>query len=178
MNKRRRIEQIIAILVIIILIVGIYIIKNGGIGDLQGSVDQSFSSSREGIIPLEMTSFDPEMISSSEKPMLLVLGESWCQPCLRMMDDLKELHRTVDDVEIRYIDLEENEKAIGYFPVRVTPTIVLFMAEGVPFQPPEDFPIPMLLYSSRDTGEHVFTVHEGYLGRADLDTLVEALRDD
>ena len=112
MNKRRRIEQIIAILVIIILIVGIYIIKNGGIGDLQGSVDQSFSSSREGIIPLEMTSFDPEMISSSEKPMLLVLGESWCQPCLRMMDDLKELHRTVDDVEIRYIDLEEN---YGFF---------------------------------------------------------------
>ena len=96
---------------------------------------------------------------------------------LRMMDDLKALHRGQDEVEVRYIDLGENPAALEHFPVRVTPTILFFLPEGKPFMPPEDFPISMILYSSRDTGEHVFTVHEGYLPRTDLDKLVETLRD-
>ncbi len=175
--NNRRLVQIIAFILVILLILGIYVLKNGGIGGYQESIDASFSSSRENIVPLEISGFTPAMITASEKPMILVLGESWCQPCLRMMDDLRELHRTVEDVEVRYIDLEKNPEAMSYFPVRVTPTIVLYLDEGVPYTPPEGFSISMLLYSSRDTGEHLFTVHEGYLSRGELDALIEALRD-
>ena len=173
----RRLTQIIAILIIAVIVIGIYAIKNGGKEELQGAIDTSRGIAQEGIVPLEISSFTPEMITGSDKPMLIVLGESWCQPCLRMMDDLRALHRGQDDVEVRYIDLGETPAALEYFPVRVTPTILFFLPEGRPFMPPEDFPISMILYSSRDTGEHVFTVHEGYLPRTDLDTLVEALRD-
>ena len=67
--------------------------------------------------------------------------------------------------------------ATGFFPVRVTPTIALYLPHGKPFTPPEGFGISMLMYSSRDTGEHLFTVHEGYLSRSELDTLIKALRD-
>ena len=176
-NRKRTAIQIAAILAIIVIVAAVYIIKNGGTEGLQDSIDQNFSTAREGVIPLEVSGFTPDMIASSDKPMLLVLGEPWCQPCLRMMDDLRDLHKTIDDVEVRYIDLEGNPDAIKYFPVRVTPTIALFEAGGKPFSPPEDLAISMLLYSSRDTGEHVFTVHEGYLDRQDLDTLIEVLRD-
>ena len=96
---------------------------------------------------------------------------------MRMMDDLRELHKSVEDVEVRYIDLESNPEATGFFPVRVTPTIALYLPHGKPFTPPEGFGISMLMYSSRDTGEHLFTVHEGYLPRSELDTLIKALRD-
>ena len=177
MNKDRRFQQIAAILVIVIIAAAVYIFKNGGVGTFQDSIDQSFDTSREGIIPLEISGFTPAMVTESEKPMLLVLGESWCQPCMRMMDDLRELHKSVEDVEVRYIDLESNPEATGFFPVRVTPTIALYLPHGKPFAPPEGFSISMLMYSSRDTGEHLFTVHEGYLSRSELDTLVEALRD-
>lgn len=175
MNNTRRLLQIASILGVILIAVAIYIAKNGGADGLQDLIDQSFDSARVGVVPLEISDFTPSMITNSEKPMLLVLGESWCQPCLRMMDDLRELHRNVADVEVRYIDLERNREAMDYFPVRVTPTIVLYEADGKPFSPPEDFGISMLMYSSRDTGEHVFTVHEGYLTREELDTLIEAL---
>ena len=177
MDKNGRLTQIIAILVIVVIIIGIYVVKNGGNEELQGAIVTSRGSAQEGIVPLEISSFTPEMITESDKPMIIVLGESWCQPCLRMMDDLKALHRGQDEVEVRYIDLGENPAALEYFPVRVTPTILFFLPEGKPFMPPEDFPISMILYSSRDTGEHVFTVHEGYLPRTDLDKLVETLRD-
>ena len=117
MNKDRRFQQIAAILVIVMIAAAVYIFKNGGVGTFQDSIDQSFDTSREGIIPLEISGFTPAMVTESEKPMLLVLGESWCQPCMRMMDDLRELHKSVEDVEVRYIDLESNPEATGFFPV-------------------------------------------------------------
>ena len=168
-------QQIAAALVILVIIIAVYIAKNGSAGGLQDSIDQNFDTSREGVVPLEISGFTPSMVEEAEKPMILVLGESWCQPCLRMMDDLRDLHKSEENVEVRYIDLERNPEAMSYFPVRVTPTIVLYQAEGEPFSPPEDFPVSMLMYSSRNTGEHLFTVHEGYLSRTELDTLVEAL---
>ena len=178
MNKKARAVQILAVIVIIAIVAGVYTLKNGGRDELQEAIDTSREGAQAGIIPLEISSFTPEMITENGKPMIIVLGESWCQPCMRMMDDLKDLHRNQDDVDVRYIDLEENPAALEYFPVRVTPTILLFLAEGRPFEADEDFPLPLLLYSSRDTGEHVFTVHEGYLDRTSLDLLIEALRND
>ena len=88
MDKNGRLTQIIAILVIVVIIIGIYVVKNGGNEELQGAIDTSRGIAQEGIVPLEISSFTPEMITESDKPMIIVLGESWCQPCLRMMDDL------------------------------------------------------------------------------------------
>ena len=47
---------------------------------------------------------------------------------------------------------------------------------GVPYDPPEDLGINFMMYTYRESGEHAFTIHEGYLYREQLDALIEALR--
>lgn len=176
---KKRIIQASVILIVIILVAAVFIIKRapgGGIDSMQSAIDSNASSLQSDRTALEISGFTPDMIQTNEKPMIIVMGESWCQPCLRMMDDLSELNRTIDDVEVRYMDLEENETAFQYFPIRVTPTIAVFMPEGEPFTPPEDSSIDYILYTYRDTGEHALTIHEGYLSRTQLDQMIEDLR--
>ncbi len=176
--KRKAIQGVV-ILLVIVLVAAVFIAKrtgSGDIGSMQSIIDENATSLQSNRSELEITDFTADMIKENEKPLIIVMGESWCQPCLRMMPDLTELNRTVEDIEIRYMDLEKNEAAFQYFPIRVTPTIAVFEPEGKPFTPPEDSLIDYILYSYKDTGEHALTIHEGYLTRTQLETLIEDLR--
>ena len=177
--KSKKIIQGAVIVVILMLVIAVYIIKNSGFSDMSGmqeTIDGAAASLQSGRTPLEIENFTPDMLTESEKPMIIVMGEEWCQPCLRMLPDLTELQRTVDDIEIRYLDLEANQAAFDYFPIRVTPTIAVFEPAGEPFTPPEDSEIDYILYTYRDTGEHALTIHEGMLTREQLETMIEDLR--
>ena len=57
----------------------------------------------------------------------------------------------------------------------VTPTIAVFMPDGKPFVPAEGNKIPFILYSDRNTGEHMVTVAEGALPLDMLRALAEEL---
>lgn len=175
----KRSTKIVIVAIVAILVIAVFAAKRTGSGDLgtlQGSIDAAAHSLQDGRKPLEIEHFDPSMMRENEKPLIIVMGESWCQPCLRMMPDLTELHRSTDDVEVRYLDLGENEEAFQHFPIRVTPTIAVFEAEGKPFTPPADSSIDYIIYTYRDTGEHALTIHEGYLDRSQLDAMIEDLR--
>lgn len=177
---KKKIVNSIVILIVIALVGAVFLIKQSGSGNMasmQASIDDNASREQSSRTPLEIASFSPEMIKTNEKPLIIVMGESWCQPCLRMMPDLTELSRTVDDVDIRYLDLGKNEAAFQYFPIRVTPTIAVFMPDGVPFTPPEDSEIEYILYTYKDSGEHALTIHEGYLTKSQLETIIEDLKD-
>lgn len=50
--------------------------------------------------------------------------------------------------------------ADGY-PISVIPTQVFFDKDGKPFTPSDSEGMRMLMYTARDTNEHVFTTHEG-----------------
>ncbi len=176
----RKIVNGIVILIVIILVGAVFIAKQAGTGNvssMQSSIDNNATREQSDRTPLEIAEFSPDLIQKNEKPLIIVMGESWCQPCLRMMPDLTELNRTVEDIEIRYMDLGENEAAFQYFPIRVTPTIAVFMPEGKPFTPPEDSAIDYILYTYKDSGEHALTIHEGYLTREQLESMIEDLRD-
>ena len=175
----RRFIKAAAIIIVILLIAAVYVIKNSGsIAPMQSSIDENAGVLQSGRENLKIQDFDPSMVTESEIPMIIVIGEDYCQPCLRMMPDLEELHRLHDDISIRYIDLGENESAAAYFPIRVTPTIAVFEKNGAPFTPGEDSPLSYILYSDRNTGEHVMTVHEGYLTRFELEGLIEEVLGD
>ena len=68
-------------------------------------------------------------------------------------------------VVIQYTDVWANPEAAQNYPVQVIPTQIFFDKEGKPFVPSDKLKksIGFTLYSSRDTGEHVFTVHQGGL---------------
>ena len=173
----RRLIKAAAIIIVILLIAAVYVIKNSGsIAPMQSSIDENAGVLQSGRENLKIQDFNPSMVTESEIPMIIVIGEDYCQPCLRMIPDLTDLHRNIDDVTIRYIDLEENPAAKEYFPIRVTPTIAVYGPGGEPYDPPEDLGINFMMYTYRDSGEHAFTIHEGYLYREQLDALIEALR--
>jgi len=57
----------------------------------------------------------------------------------------------------------KNTTAANNFPVSVIPTQVFFNADGTPFVPSDELAqeIEFTLYSSKDTNEHIYTVHQG-----------------
>ena len=179
LSMDRRLIKAAAVIIIVLLIAAVYFIKNSdSIMPMQSAIDENAGVLQSGRESLKIQNFEPSMITESEVPMIIVIGEDYCQPCLRMMPDLEELHRSHDDISIRYIDLGENENAAAYFPIRVTPTIVVFEKNGEPFTPGGDSPLSYILYSDKNTGEHVMTVHEGYLTRSELEGLIEEVLGD
>jgi thioredoxin 1 len=64
---------------------------------------------------------------------------------------------------VQFIDVWKYSDGVEDFPIQVIPTQVFFNADGTPFVPSESLQkqIAFTLYSSKDTGEHVFTVHQG-----------------
>ena len=66
---------------------------------------------------------------------------------------------------IKFVDVWEYAEAASNVPVQVIPTQVMVNADGTPFVPSDELAqkIEFILYSSRETGEHVFTVHQGGL---------------
>ena len=66
---------------------------------------------------------------------------------------------------VKFINVWDYPDAANNVPVQVIPTQVLFNADGTPFVPSEELAkkIQFDMYSHRDTGEHIFTVHQGGL---------------
>lgn len=62
-------------------------------------------------------------------------------------------------------------------PIQVIPTQVLINADGTPFVPSDELAkkIPFDMYSSRDTGEHVFTVHQGGLTEEEMRLILDEM---
>ena len=175
-----RFIKAVVILIVLLLIAGVFVMKKTSaisISEMQSTVDAAAAHKQSNRKELEITGFSPEDIKTNEKPLVIVMGESWCQPCLKMIPDLRELSATIDDIDIRYMDLEKNEEAFTVFPIRVTPTIAVFLENGKPFTPPEDSAIDYILYSYKDTGEHAMTIHEGMLTREQLDSMIEDIRE-
>ena len=175
----RRLIKAAAIIIVILLIAAVYVIKNSGsIAPMQSSIDEKAGVLQSGRENLKIQDFDPSMVTESEIPMIIVIGEDYCQPCLRMKPDLEKLHKEHEDVSVRYLDLGENRDAAAYFPLRVTPTIAIYEAGGEPFSPGDDSELSYILYSDKNTGEHVMTIHEGYLSLSELEALIGELTGD
>ena len=68
-------------------------------------------------------------------------------------------------VVIQYADVWENPEAAQEYPVQVIPTQAFYDKEGKPFVPSDSLSqqIGFTMYSHRETGEHLFTIHQGAL---------------
>ena len=168
--------RLIAIAVIIVLVACVYIAKNGSeLGIFQDTVSENAGNLQEKKEPLEV-SFDAKMIQENELPLILVLGSDTCGPCMRMLPDLEMLKDLYDGrANVAYIDIRKNPEVMQYIPVRVTPTIAVYEKDGKPFEPGDEPSFRFILYSDRNTGEHMVTVTEGALPLESLRTLAEEL---
>lgn len=148
--------KIIIPALILAVVVGIWVFKNyrtQDASDYANNPDFALHATKD---------FDLEQLKSYGIPIMLDFGADYCDPCKKMAPTLKELNRKLQGKAIiKYIDIMEYQKLAQDYPVMVIPTQVFFDSDGNPFEPSDPEGMRMNIYSIRETGEHVFTTHEG-----------------
>ena len=107
---------------------------------------------------------DYEALAAYGLPIIVDYGSDSCIPCKQMAPVLEKMNEEMQGKAfIKFVDVWKYPDAAGNVPVQVIPTQILVNADGPPFVPGEELAaqIEFIMYSSKDTGEHVFTVHQG-----------------
>ncbi len=153
----------IAIPVLIAVVIGVmWFIKNGS---SPSSVLETTDSEAE--FSLNATEeVDFEALAEHGLPVIIDYGADSCIPCKQMAPILKTLNEEMQGKAfIKFVDVWQYPDAAGNVPVQVIPTQILVNADGTPFVPSEELAsqIDFIMYSHRDTNEHIFTAHQGGL---------------
>jgi thioredoxin 1 len=78
---------------------------------------------------------------------------------------------------VKFADVWKNNKVSAGLPLEVIPTQFFFNADGSPYKPADEAAAAQngfIMYELRDSGEHVYTVHQGFL---DKETLLKVLKE-
>lgn len=173
---KKNLMRVVAVTLIVAAVLGIFLFKNAGdqvpvattSAGTSGGAPAPAATEEEGGLPLVITAVDLDSILAHGLPVMLDFGGEDCPPCQAMAPDLKQMHGEAQGAAvIHYTDVWENTEAAQGFPIRVVPTQVFILADGTPYQPSESFEeeigAAFTSYTHKDTGELMFTVHEGAL---------------
>lgn len=174
-SKKKLIQTILIIAVILIAIAVMWYVKNGETakdatepnaestqtvenGEAATTEDQSAD------FALEAESIDLAALFAYKLPIIIDFGSDSCIPCQEMAPVLKSANADYQGKAIiKFVDVWKYTDAANNFPVQVIPTQILFNADGTPYVPSEDLGIEFIFYSAKDTQEHLFTAHQGGL---------------
>lgn len=126
----------------------------------------------------ETEMIDYEALSEHGLPIIVDYGSDSCAPCKAMLPALETLNEEMSGKAfIKFVDVWKYTDAAGNVPVQVIPTQVIFNADGTPFVPSDELAaqIPFDMYSHKETGEHVFTVHQGGLTEEQLRAILKEM---
>lgn len=155
MDKKKLVKIIVPVCIVLI-IAGIWIFKNANSDAPPITDNKDFT--------LEATNIDLEVLTSYELPIIIDFGADSCIPCKEMAPVLKTLNVEMQGAAIiKFVDVWKNEDVANDFPIQVIPTQIFINADGTPYVPSDDIKIEFTMYSTKDTNEHVFTVHQGGL---------------
>ena len=155
MDKKKLVKIIVPVCIVLI-IAGIWIFKNANSDAPPITDNKDFT--------LEATNIDLEVLTSYELPIIIDFGADSCIPCKEMAPVLKTLNVEMQGAAIiKFVDVWKNENAANNFPIQVIPTQIFINADGTPYVPSDDIKIEFTMYSTKDTNEHVFTIHQGGL---------------
>ena len=114
----------------------------------------------------ETEAVDFEALSAYGLPIIVDYGADTCIPCKEMAPVLEKANKEFQGKAfIKFVNVWDYQDAASNVPVQVIPTQVLFNADGTPFVPSDELAkeIQFDMYSHKNTGEHIFTVHQGGL---------------
>lgn len=154
--EKKRLAQIVVPALVLIIIALLWWMKNS---QRRPVADDYWSS-------LEITTVDLEEIKSKGLPVMINFTSDSCIYCREMAPALAEIYGKMrGKAVIHSVNVWKYPGAIRDMPVQAVPTQIFFAANGEPYQPSAQLAeeIPFLFYKKKDTGEHVFTVHEGGL---------------
>lgn len=151
-KDQKQAARIIVPILIVIVVAAIYLIKNPPI------------KAEETKSPLLISEIDMDKMTEVGLPIMIDFGADYCAPCKQMEPILESVsEQMLGKASIHYLDVEKYPETAMQYPIQVIPTQIFFLPDGSPYLPDEELGIPFTLYSSKETGEHVLTVHEGLL---------------
>lgn len=151
--------KIIVPFCILLVIAGIWVFKNMTGKQKNRDLPQSVKS-----FDLHADSIDLEELTSYGLPIIIDFGADSCEPCKEMAPILDKLNQELrGKAIIKFVDVWKNGEAARGFPIQLIPTQVFLNADGSPYVPNDNIEIAFTLYETRDSGEHVYTVHQGKL---------------
>jgi thioredoxin 1 len=166
--KKKTMVQIAVVLIIVLLIAGVWVLKNNE----NAAANQAASTETSAALPaeanpdfaLEAEAIDLEQLLTYQLPIIIDFGADSCVPCKEMAPVLKTMNaEMLGRAIIKFVDVWKYASAAESFPIQVIPTQVFINADGTPYTPGEDVDVEFTLYNYKDTGEHAFTVHQGGL---------------
>ena len=154
-NKRRNLAlKIIIPIVVVAVIAGIWFFKTNEKPQETANADFSLTASE----------IDLEKLKSYGLPIIIDFGADSCIPCKEMAPVLKKLNKEWQGkVIVTFVDVWKYPNAAADFPLQVIPTQFFFNAKGNPYVPSDPEGMQMIMYSLKDTQEHVYTAHQGGL---------------
>ena len=161
--KNKRLLRIIVPIIIVIIAAGIWTVKN--------TRDKDEALENDGSdFALHVTSnLDLEKLKSYGLPIIIDFGADSCIPCKEMAPVLIELNAQLrGKAIIKFVDVWKYPGLAEGYPLTVIPTQVFIAADGKPYTPEDPQTAQMKLYAMKDSGEHVFTTHEGGLTKEAL----------
>ena len=166
-KKPKSVLKIIAPILIIVVIVGIFILKSN---------PEKPMAANTGDFALEATAIDLQQLKSFGLPIVIDFGADSCIPCKEMAPVLKELNQEMQGkVIVKFVDVWKNQNAAADFPVQVIPTQFFFDKEGNPFVPRDAEAMQMMLYSTKDIKKHVYTAHQGGMTEEQLKAVLKEM---
>lgn len=179
--KNKKIITVLLLVIIGVVIAGIYFIKNPVSQEKnqpevqlqqtmpdesqQADTEKADNEETAADFSLDVSEMiDYEALAAYGLPIIVDYGSDSCIPCKQMAPVLEKMNEEMQGKAfIKFVDVWKYPDAAGNVPVQVIPTQILVNADGSPFVPSEELAaqIEFIMYSSKDTGEHVFTVHQG-----------------
>lgn len=156
-NKQKKLIKIILPIIILAMVAGIWLVKNN-----PKQVTEMPADTDNADFLLAATELDLEQLGSHGIPIMIDFGADSCIPCKEMAPILKELNETYQGmVIVKFVDVWKDGSLAEGFPLEVIPTQFFFDKDGNPFVPSDPEGMQMMLYSTKDTNEHVYTAHQG-----------------
>jgi len=162
-SKKNKLIKIAAPILIVLVIAGIWIVKNSGKDNNKSDGSSGNANISENAdFALDALSLDLEQLKSYGLPIMIDFGADQCIPCKQMAPVLRELNAEYQEkVIVKFVDVWKYQSLASDFPVELIPTQFFFTADGKPFVPSNPEGMGMQMYTDRTTGEHIFTAHQG-----------------
>ena len=156
--------------VLIVAVVGaMWFIKNGSNDADLPILTESTGDQLDGAdFSLNATELiDYEVLSEYGLPIIVDYGADSCVPCKQMAPVLQTLNAEMQGKAfIKFVDVWKYYEAAANVPIQLIPSQVIFNPDGTPYKPSGDVTNQIggfKMYSDQESGEHIFTVHEGGL---------------
>jgi thioredoxin 1 len=154
-------SKIATIIIIIAVISGIWLFKNGDTSTTE-LLNDDFALHQ--VQRIEM-----DRLKTHNLPIIIDFGSDSCIPCKEMAPVLAKLNSELQGrAIIKFVDVWKFKDVADGYPVTMIPTQIFIDSNGKPYSPDGTEQFPLTVYKSESTGEHIFTYHVGQVTEEEL----------